>query len=236
MSDAGQGSTVAAQWSRLSKSLSRMSDAERTRVELLLKQEYDQSWNHYRQLETTRTQYLGFLFAALFTLAPVAKSVADARVLSDFRLPIAAVVGAVYAAMAVFVLSVVRRNNEVLRYYDYAMQQIPRVFYGSHYDEVTRLLSLEMTPGLTSRRFRISAAAESLCLGVAVGIPVVMVLLSAVPISIEGVGWPKYLALVISTSTAARVALTLRRSRADRADVPRRGFAARAMWWRRGRD
>jgi hypothetical protein len=199
------------EWDQLRKLLLREDEASRGRIELILKSEYDQSWNHYRQLETTRSQYLGFLFAALFALAPILKVISELQVLGDYRYPAAALMGVAYATMTMFVFLVVRRNNDVLKYYFYAMRQIPRIFYGPHYARLMKLLDVNTIPDVAARTFRISRAAERLCLGAVLGLTSAMVALSAVPLLRPQVGWPKYLSFAIAMFTAAAVVILLRR-------------------------
>jgi hypothetical protein len=190
------------EWGRLIESLHRDDEADRARIELLLKQEFDQAWSHYRQLETARSQHVGFLFAALFALVPVLKAVLDIPYLGDHRFPVATLVGATYAALALFVLFVVRRNNAILAHYEYVMRQVRRVFYGARYDEIGFLLDPRLHPSVVSQPFRISRATERLCLCAAVGVPAGMVILSFAAAFTEEIGWPKYVSLAGAIVTA----------------------------------
>lgn len=124
--------------------------------------------------------------------------------------------------MSLFTLFVVRRNNAVLEYYGYVLHQVRRVFYGAHYTELNRLLSVGVHPAVIARPFRISDAAEKLCLSTAVCLPLCMTVASIIAAFSGELGWPKYLAVTIALATLITTLMILYRDR-------RRSRSARSL-------
>jgi hypothetical protein len=103
-----------------------------TMGEILLSHEFEQAWQHYRQNETLRSQYLGYFFALVLGSAAFGAQTVRSRALSS---PVSLILFEVFlltlALLSCFVYLGVRRAGIALAHYEAAWNAIRDYFYSS---------------------------------------------------------------------------------------------------------
>lgn len=101
-----------------------------TKSEILLCHEFEQAWQHYRQNENLRSQYLGYFFALTVGSAAFgAQTVGSRRLSSPVSLVLFEIFLLALALLSCFVYLGVRRAGIALAHYECAWNTIRGYFY-----------------------------------------------------------------------------------------------------------
>ena len=117
------------------------------KAEDLLVEEFKEAWSHYRHVESTRVQYLGFFFTVVFGISGFVIAVLkDLQPSSTSCLPSRLVLGLFTLGWLLFMLTIllfasVRKLGLVLRHYEGVIKQVRNMLYPSdwHIDTVLNI-------------------------------------------------------------------------------------------------
>lgn len=112
-----------------------MSEGGRTAATLMIR-EYDQAWQHYRHVETARSQYLGFFFTAVLGSLGLLTNMLDDLSIVDAPMKVlgSLAIGWVLFVLSYFLFASVLKMGAVLAGYERVMALAREYFY-AHADE-----------------------------------------------------------------------------------------------------
>lgn len=130
----------------------------------LLLREFDQAWEHYRQNETLRTQYVGFLIAVVIGSAAYAASpAAQGQATSAPGLLVLAWLLLVVSLVAVLIHFAIRQTGVALHHYSAVWKQIRSNVYpadGGRLDRLADDIDIFKRPDVVRRRLSLQSSAE----------------------------------------------------------------------------
>lgn len=152
-------------------------DGLAARAEVLLREEFNQAWAHYRQAETTRTQLLTVCLTVSAAACAVGSQVAARSDLTDPK-TLVAFSGSLFAftLFTAFIYVAVRKTDAVLMHYERVLNLVRDYFYVGVNREIEPYKSLSIRnfkhPMLGTsgwwRFTRIQTAVENIVMGIAV--------------------------------------------------------------------
>lgn len=97
----------------------------------LMIREFDQAWQHYRHIETTRNQYLGFFFTAILASLGLLASILDdvSAVTEPMKALSSLAIGWVLFVLSYFLFTSVLKMGAVLEGYEHIMGTAREYFY-----------------------------------------------------------------------------------------------------------
>jgi hypothetical protein len=180
-----------------------------TKEEILLCHEFDQAWDHYRQNENLRSQYLGYFFVlAVGSAAFGAQTVRSPTLSSPLGLVLFGVFLLAFALLTGFVYLGVRKSGIALTHYELVWNNIRRHFYSNidQQSEPYKSLSIRSSDhqALRLRWTRMQSSSEIVILFFSALTVISEFLLCTRLFLIHNAIWPeRLLAVGISTLTAA---------------------------------
>lgn len=172
------------------------SEGALTKEEILLCHEFDQAWDHYRQNENLRSQYLGYFFVlAVGSAAFGAQTVRSHTLSSPLDLVLFGVFLLTFALLTGFVYLGVRKSGIALTHYERVWNIIRKHFYSNvdHQSEPYKSLSIRSSDhhALLSRWTRMQSSSEFIILFFSVLTVISEALLTARLFVIHNAIWPE---------------------------------------------